>query len=278
MTILQETENGNSRQNDIVEPQQGRNSCCNDNVELKENPKYVPGKWQQEFENMHIDSNDGTSSFVRPGIKKEIAKQVLRQKLSKLRHLVLSEAISPAYLDSMFPDLLKLFDPQKVTYNGGIANIKEWKISCYLEVMDGGVPTANPNTDLLHLFTPLLDECNNLFLYWYRQKSACNISKLSSTAKKGNIKCSRLMTFITRYTPAPGEQALLKVRSSRLVFRISFCKKDTGVQQAPSFILRCKQLTVRNFFIFVARRWIRKSGRFGCNCASNRSMVCTGKH
>ena len=132
-------------------------------------------------------------------------------------------------------DLLKLFDPQKVTYNGGIANIKEWKISCYLEVMDGGVPTANPNTDLLRLFTPLLDECNNLFLYWYRQKSACNTSKFSSTVKKGNIKCSRLMTFITRYTPAPGEQALLKVRSSRLVFRISFCKKRHRGTASPLF-------------------------------------------
>jgi len=148
-----------------------------------------------------------TADFVRPDLRKEIAKKVLRQKLAKLKHVVFQEAFSPEYLDSLFPTMLEHFDPQTVVYNGGIANIKEWKISCYLEVMDGGVPTTNPNTKLLGLFQPLLDECNDLFLYWYKQKSACN----NKSSKDKDISCSRLMTFITRYTPAPGEQALLKV-------------------------------------------------------------------
>jgi hypothetical protein len=152
-------------------------------------------------------STNPPPDLVRTGLKEEIAKQVVRKKLAKLRHLVLEKAIHPEYLDALFPRLLQLFQPQPVVYNGGIANVKNWKISCYLEVMEGGVPTTNPNLELLDLFQPLLNECNDLFLYWFRQKSACN----NKSYGNDQLTCSRLMTFITRYTPAPGEQALLKV-------------------------------------------------------------------
>lgn len=131
---------------------------------------------------------------------KDIAKHVLQKKLAKQRHLVMKEAINPAYLDFLMPTLIRLFQPQVVTYNGGVANIKRWKISCYLEVMDGGVPTAEPCTALLELCRPLLDACNTLFNEWYRQQHS----------RKQHVISHRLMTFITRYTPAPGEQALLK--------------------------------------------------------------------
>jgi len=143
---------------------------------------------------------------------KNIAKGVLRKKLSKMRHLVIPKAISALYLDSLFPQILKLFNPQVVTYNGGIAKIKEWKISCYLEVMDGGIPCTNPNKELLSVCHPLLETCDLLFIKWYRQQHACNGHPLFSKKKHVNDihKVKRLMTFITRYTPVPGEQALLK--------------------------------------------------------------------
>jgi hypothetical protein len=150
--------------------------------------------------------------LAREGLYKEISKQVVRQKLQKLRHLVVKGAINPEYLDALFPALLERFHPQTVTYNGGVAKIKEWKISCYLEVMEGGIPCTDPNTGLLEdVFRPLLDVCDDLFLEWYRQQHAGNASSSSNSfvsAKKRT--CRRLMTFVTRYTPAPGEQALLK--------------------------------------------------------------------
>lgn len=158
-------------------------------------------------------------SFVRCD-KSEIVKRVLRCKLSKMRHLVLSKVIDSAYLEThLFPKLVHLFDPQPIIYNGGIANIRNWKISCYLEVMDGGVPTTEPNMALLELFRDLLDACNDLFLFWYRQQHACNHHDHNNNSAAPVIRsCRRLMTFITRYTPAPGEQALLKVgaRNSEL--------------------------------------------------------------
>lgn len=138
---------------------------------------------------------------------KEISKGVIRSKLMKRRHLVMTDVISSLYLDSIFPNMLPLFIPQIVHYNGGIAGITEWKISCYLEVMDGGIPTTNPSIELLHLFQPLLDVCNDLFLHWYKQQHSCNNP---NNHRKTATSCERLMTFITRYTPAPGEQALLK--------------------------------------------------------------------
>lgn len=142
--------------------------------------------------------------IVRPGIDQEITKGVIRKKLGKMRHLVIEKCIDPAYLDSIFPKILDLFNPQTVQYNGGIAKIKEWKISCYLEVMEGGIPCTNPNLDLLRVCLPLLNACNDLFALWYKQQHACNGQILES------FKVTRVMTFITRYSPAPGEQALLK--------------------------------------------------------------------
>jgi hypothetical protein len=152
----------------------------------------------------------------RGTMRKEIAKGVVRKKLAKMRHLVLPQAISPAYLDSLFPSILEHFDPQTVVYNGGIANVKEWKISCYLEVMEGGIPCTHPNIALLHICHDLLASCNTLFIEWYRQQHSCNTNKhrrsnnphSPTTEERTEVK--RLMTFITRYTPAPGEQALLK--------------------------------------------------------------------
>ena len=146
-------------------------------------------------------------------INSQIIKSVVRAKLSKRRHLVLTQAISPTYLDSLMPDIVtSLFQPQTVTYNGGIANIKTWKISCYLEVMDGGVPCCNPQTALRDHCSHLLDTCNDLFATWYRQQQGGNKFKTSryKVDENGNPMVSRLMTFITRYTPAPEENALLK--------------------------------------------------------------------
>lgn len=154
--------------------------------------------------------NTNTNRIARTGVPKEISKQVLRQKLNKLRHLVLPQGIDPSYLDDLFPQMLDAFDPQTVHYNGGVANIQEWKISCYLEVLPGGIPCTNPNLILLELFRPLLDTCNELFLEWYRQQHACN-SNNNNNGSTIERSCKRLMTFLTRYTPAPGEQALLKV-------------------------------------------------------------------
>jgi hypothetical protein len=155
-----------------------------------------------------------TCSFVRSDIKKEICQQVIRCKLSKRRHLVLSQVLHPNYLNALFPTLLQYFQPQSVHYNGGIAHITTWKISCYLEVMDHGIPTAEPNTRLREHFLPVLEACNDLFLFWYQQQHSCNTSNRFHPRGTTVKKCHRLMTFITRYTPAPGEQALLKVRPS----------------------------------------------------------------
>ncbi len=143
-------------------------------------------------------------AVVRHNVTKEICKGVIRSKLTKRRHLVVKEGINPSYLKEIFPTIIQNFQPQHVQYNGGIANITTWKISCYLEVMDHGIPTTQPNLVLQQHCLPLLNQCNDLFLFWYQQQH--NASIQSKT-----IRCRRLMTFITRYTPAPNEQALLKV-------------------------------------------------------------------
>jgi len=81
-----------------------------------------------------------------------------------MRHLVVKGAIDPMYLDELFPIIKDNFSPQEVHYNGGVAKVKDWRISCYLEVMDGGVPCTNPNLDLLSVCTPLLESCDDMFI------------------------------------------------------------------------------------------------------------------
>lgn len=164
---------------------------------------------ESAIEKRSNDANDYVHShqIIRPEVWNEIPRLVLRKKLAKMRHLVIPKGISPYYLDELFPKILQLFKPQTVRYNGGVANIPEWKISCYLEVMPGGIPCTNPNVELRAACVDLLDSCDTLFAHWYRQQHSCN--KGNATAPK-TLKVSRLMTFITRYTPAPNEQALLK--------------------------------------------------------------------
>lgn len=168
-----------------------------------------------------VDSNHDRSSsrctMVRHDVTKDICKGVIRCKLMKRRHLIIKEGINPLYLKKLFPTIIQNFQPQHVKYNGGIANITTWKISCYLEVMDHGVPTTQPNVVLLQHCLPLLNQCNDLFLFWYQQQHNFSIqSQNEKDAVSRTVRCRRLMTFITRYTPAPNEQALLKVRSSIL--------------------------------------------------------------
>jgi hypothetical protein len=143
------------------------------------------------------------SSSSDSRLAQEIARSVLRQKLSHKRHLVLKGVLCPEYVTNLFETaIVPLFEPQQVFYNGGIAQQKEWKISCYLEVMDGGVPqVSNPHLALKAACEPLLQACNTLFQMWYRQQHP-------------GVNCTqvkRLMTFITRYTAhRKGEEALLK--------------------------------------------------------------------
>ena len=167
------------------------------------------------------DNKIGVLSSTSDDVKKQITKGVIHAKLAKRRHLVLSRLISPTYLDELMKPIVSttggLFEPQVVNYNGGIGNVKEWKISCYLEVMEGGIPCTNPHSGLRNHCWELLETCNVLFASWYRQQHTCNNDdKKSSSTKQYKMDenglpiVSRLMTFITRYTPAPNENALLK--------------------------------------------------------------------
>eukprot|EP00581_Thalassiosira_minuscula_P017881 CAMPEP_0183727806 /NCGR_PEP_ID=MMETSP0737-20130205/26466_1 /TAXON_ID=385413 /ORGANISM="Thalassiosira miniscula, Strain CCMP1093" /LENGTH=280 /DNA_ID=CAMNT_0025959539 /DNA_START=32 /DNA_END=874 /DNA_ORIENTATION=+ len=160
-----------------------------------------------------LPNNENILSSPPDELHKQISKGVLRAKLSKRRHLVIPRAISPTYLEGLMPPIVAdLFEPQTVTYNGGVANVPQWKISCYLEVMEGGIPCTNPHVGLQRHCSRLLEVCNTLFAKWYRQQHACNdvATAKYKTDSNGNPIVSRLMTFMTRYTPAPDENALLK--------------------------------------------------------------------
>jgi len=171
-------------------------------------PNKVPEKKSANKEKFLESVGDELLPHINTDSYELITKGVIRKKLAKMRHLCVTQAIKPEYLDSLMPTILELFDPQQVRYNGGVANVKDWKISCYLEVMDGGVPCTNPNVPLLTACTPLLTCCDELFREWYRQQHTCNKPREKLRTEKYEVK--RMMTFITRYTPAPGEQALLK--------------------------------------------------------------------
>jgi len=164
--------------------------------------------------------NPSPISILKPNIYNEIPKLVLRKKLSKQRHLVMPQGISPHYLNTLFPSIQKYFEPQTVHYNGGIANVTEWKLSCYLEVMEGGIPCTNPHIKLKAHCEELLDLCNDIFRHWYRQQHSMD-GRYKKVLELPNV--TRLMTFITRYTSAPKEQALLKVSNTST--KTKLCKR-----------------------------------------------------
>lgn len=138
------------------------------------------------------------------------AKRQERLRYSTLCALLtkISQHFTLQYLDGLMPSILEKFWPQQVVYNGGIANVKNWKISCYLEVMEGGVPCTNPCLPLLDDCSELLDAVDAAFTHWYKQQHACN--KPGVPKREEPYKVKRVMNFITRYTANPNEQALLK--------------------------------------------------------------------
>lgn len=83
------------------------------------------------------------------------------------------------------------------------------------------MPCTDPHVELRDKCLDLLRGCDFLFGRWYRQQHSCNgrqrrmmggggSKMVGGGSMEGGPKVKRLMTFITRYTPAPGEQALLK--------------------------------------------------------------------
>jgi len=141
-------------------------------------------------------------SQLAPNYRKHIITSVIRMKLAKMRHLVVKGLFSHVYLQSLFPEIIRNFNSQHVMYNGGVAKVSSWKISSYLEVMNGCVPTTSPNLSLLETCRPLLKMCDDVFAVWYQQQHP------RSNQHEATFK--RIMTFITRYTPLPGEDSLLK--------------------------------------------------------------------
>jgi len=97
----------------------------------------MPSLEEEEDHRTLKESKQTVDSIVRYGVKQEIAKQVVRKKLSKLRHLVVKEAISPEYLDSLFPRLMELFKPQTVTVRGVPCVVECIVISLRSELMLG---------------------------------------------------------------------------------------------------------------------------------------------
>eukprot|EP00587_Corethron_hystrix_P007119 CAMPEP_0113316928 /NCGR_PEP_ID=MMETSP0010_2-20120614/12021_1 /TAXON_ID=216773 ORGANISM="Corethron hystrix, Strain 308" /NCGR_SAMPLE_ID=MMETSP0010_2 /ASSEMBLY_ACC=CAM_ASM_000155 /LENGTH=248 /DNA_ID=CAMNT_0000173769 /DNA_START=119 /DNA_END=862 /DNA_ORIENTATION=+ /assembly_acc=CAM_ASM_000155 len=139
-------------------------------------------------------------------VYKHITRGVMASKFSGRRHLVLPRAISPTYLLSIMPLVIQNFSPQHVRYNGGVGSVPDWKISCYIDVMDGGVPTANPHFPLREVCLPLLGAVDDLFLHWYRQQ---NHRKMVVNGLRSDPRVRRLMTFVTRYSARRTEDAAL---------------------------------------------------------------------
>ncbi|KAJ1478278.1 hypothetical protein T484DRAFT_1818142 [Baffinella frigidus] len=84
-------------------------------------------------------------------------------KKTRMRHLTISEAISPTHLAGIFEQIKIDFAPQKVVYNGGV----EWANSCYMDVEQKMKPATMPHLPLKETCTPMLEECDRIFTDWY---------------------------------------------------------------------------------------------------------------
>jgi len=127
-----------------------------DDPTFSPNPEYIRPSHSyidptdRDFASTHTMLNDPTtkgyqevaslplshSRIFKPTLHAEITKGVLRKKLSKMRHLCVEKAVSPEYLDELMPEILRQFQPQRVNYNGGVANIKEWKVRGREEIVE----------------------------------------------------------------------------------------------------------------------------------------------
>eukprot|EP00439_Symbiodinium_sp_Y106_P046675 s181_g5.t4 len=116
-------------------------------------------------------------------------------------HELKKSAVDPKRLANLFPDIKASYVQQPLDYGRNSRYGDQWRISCYLVVMENWKPKILPHEPMLRCLGSVMSECVNMFEDWY-----CQLKGYRLGSKKFGV----MNAFVTRYRAVHGEEELQK--------------------------------------------------------------------
>jgi len=118
------------------------------------------------------------------------------------KHAIFKNAVSPKYLRQIFPDMKRHWKPADLSYG----KYKRWNLSCYCEVWEGWTPKTPPHPPMAKTMEDTLSAAKEIFEKWYAERNGLE-----------KVDVITMNSFVTRYSPAPGQDELGKHVDGRKV-------------------------------------------------------------
>lgn len=122
-----------------------------------------------------------------------------RSLASTMRHCLMRERIDSAKLLELFPSMKAAYQQQPLDYGRNSRYGSNWRISCYLVVMENWKPKIEAHRPMVDCMGGVMHECVGHFERWY-----CDLKRLESA------KATVMNAFVTRYQPVQDEDQLEK--------------------------------------------------------------------
>lgn len=115
----------------------------------------------------------------------------------KLRHALVRGAIDGFWLTSKLEAMIKAYAQQPLDYGPNSRYGANWKISCYLVVLEKWKPRITPHLPLVAVYGDVMDRCVAKYEEWHAS---------FAEAKKATV----MNCFLTRYDAAKDDENQLK--------------------------------------------------------------------
>ncbi|CAE7270281.1 rib4 [Symbiodinium sp. CCMP2456] len=116
-------------------------------------------------------------------------------------HELKKSAVDRQRLVNLFPDIKASYVQQPLDYGRNSRYGDQWRISCYLVVMENWKPKILPHEPMLRCLGSVMSDCVDMFEDWY-----CQLKGYRLGSKKFEV----MNAFVTRYRPVHGEDELQK--------------------------------------------------------------------
>ncbi|CAJ1367972.1 unnamed protein product [Effrenium voratum] len=120
---------------------------------------------------------------------------------AKFAHELKQAAIDAEHLQRLFPEIQASYVQQPLDYGRNSRYGDNWRISCYMVVMENWKPKIMPHEPMLRCLGDTMQHCVAQFEAWY-----CTLKGF----RQGSKRFSVMNAFVTRYRPVHGEDELQK--------------------------------------------------------------------
>jgi len=116
-----------------------------------------------------------------------------------LRHTLIRGAINGNELTGRLDQMLKAYKQQTLDYGRHSRYGDEWKISCYLVVLEKWKPKILPHPPMVDCLSDIMNQCVRVYEKWY-----------SDRFSQPKVRASVMNCFLTRYSASDARESQLK--------------------------------------------------------------------